>query len=154
MEFFTKDNTLNIVSNSKTNVFFDMVYNNLKIENLDITFPWEYEKWWILAEVIEFQDTLFYSLTIDLKHIVIIYNDKFEQSEKILSFFWDVDVLIIIWSKDSTKIFENIEARIVIPYWQWKEIFLNSLWQNIEKTKVYKLKWDLPENVTEFINLE
>jgi molybdopterin biosynthesis enzyme len=42
---------------------------------------------------------LFYSFVIDTKHLVIVSNDEFELKEEILSFFGDVDVLIIVGSK-------------------------------------------------------
>lgn len=153
MDFFIKDGVLNIVSGLKTTIYFDICSNDIKIGDLDIKYPWEYEKWWILSQVMEFEEKLFYSFSIEWTHLVIISSDKFSQTEKILSFFGDVDVLVIVWSKESAKIFENIEARIVIPYWEWKQMFLSTLWQNIQEVNSYKLRWDLPEDNAEFINL-
>ncbi len=137
--------------NSK--VFFDTKNSSVKIDDLDVNFPWEYEKWGILLEVKEYESKLFYNFSINWKTLLIITNDKFEQKEEILSFFWDVDVLLIIWTKDSVKVFENIESRVVIPYWEWKDIFLNTLWQTGEEIKVYKSKADSPSDETEFVNL-
>jgi len=57
-----------------------------------------------------------------------------------LSFFGDVDVLIIISSKEAAKIFESIEAKMVIPYGESKDMFLHTLGQNIEEVKSYKVK--------------
>lgn len=153
MEFFIKDNILNVVSNQKTTIFFDTLTKNMKINSLDITHPWEYEKWWILSSVVEFWGEYFYSFSIDSRHVVVIATDKLEKEDEIFSFFWDVDVLIIIWSKEAAQIFEKIEARIVIPYWDWKHTFLTSLWQKVEEVENYKLKWELPEDTSEFVNL-
>jgi hypothetical protein len=123
------------------------------LDSFDVTFPWEYEKSWILLEVKEYNDKLFYNFLIDWKHLVIIPDDSFEIKEDILEFFWDVDILIIKWSAASAKIFENIESKIVIPYGEAKDIFLNTLWQNIEEVNVYKQKGELPIDSTEFVNL-
>jgi hypothetical protein len=101
----------------------------------------------------EYAWMLFYSFTIDTKHLVIITDHNFELKEDILSFFWDVDVLIIPWTKESVKIYESIEARVVIPYWPWKQAFLISLWQNIEEINNYKTKSELWEDTSEFVNL-
>jgi hypothetical protein len=89
----------------------------------------------------------------DSKHLVIIANYNFELKEDILSFFWDVDILIIPWAKETVKIYESIEARVVIPYWPWKQAFLIELWQNIEEVNNYKIKWELLEDKSEFVNL-
>jgi len=36
--------------------------------------------------------------------------------EEITSFFGDVDILLIVGTKNSPKIVENIEARVVVPF--------------------------------------
>lgn len=154
MEFFNEKGFLKILTDSKNIIDFEYCSWNVKIDNLDVNFPWEYEKSSILLEVKEYDKRLFYSFTIDWINVVIISDDSFELKEEILSFFGDIDVLIILWTKQSAKIFENIEARIVIPYWSTKEIFLNTLWQNVMEVKSYKLKWELPDDNTEFVNLE
>lgn len=154
MEIFNNKWVIEIVSNSKNKIVFDASTKLVMIDNLDVTYPWEFEKGGILLEVKEYSNNLFYSFTIDSKHLVIISNDNFELKEEILSFFWDVDVLVIVWSRESAKIFENIEARVVIPYWEWKQTFLTTLWQHSEEVSSYKIKWDLSDDVSEFINLE
>ena len=73
----------------------------------------------------EYTDILFYKFLIDGKHLCIVPSDSFELREEIIGFFGDVDVLIIKGSKDSFKIFENIEAKAVVPYGDMKDIFLN-----------------------------
>ena len=96
---------------------------------------------------------LFYSFSVDWNHILFVLTDDFELKEEILSFFGDVDVLIIYWTKKAVKIFENIEARVVIPYWEGKSIFLQTLGQNTEEVSSFKLKWEYSADNTEFVNL-
>lgn len=153
MEFKYSSEKFEIETSSKAKIYFDEKINEIKIEDLNVSFPWEYEKSWILVEVKKYENNLFYSFSIDWKHILFILNDDFELKAEILEFFWDVDVLIIIWTKKSTKIFENIEARVVIPFWEGKDLFLQTLWQNLEEVKSFKVKWELPTDNTEFVNL-
>jgi len=153
LEIFYKNDNLSILDSEKKEINFDYKNNKVYLDWFDVTFPGEYEKAWILLEVKEYENNLFYNFLVDWKHLVIIPTSNFELKEEILSFFGDVDILIIKWAKESTKIFENIEAKIVIPYGEWKDLFLNSLWQNIEEVKTYKQKWELPIDSTEFVNL-
>ena len=85
--------------------------------------------------------------------MVIISNDSFELKEEILTFFWDVDILIIVWTKDSAKIFENIEAKLVVPYGEGKDLFLQKLGQKVEEEKSYKIKGEFSLDSTDFVNL-
>jgi len=144
---------ISIENGKKTEIIFNTLENTVNIDELWVDHPWEFEKSWTLLEVKEYSEKLFYSFTVDSKHLVIITNDSFELKEEILSFFWDVDILIIVWSKESAKIFENIEARIVVPYWDWKSSFLTTLGQHTEEIDSYKIKAELPIDSTEFVNL-
>ena len=154
MEIRKKKNILEIESDSKWIIYFDEETKEVKIWDLIVSYPWEYEKSGILLEVKEYSWELFYSFAVDSKHIFFVLTDNFELKEEIVSFFWDVDVLIIVWTKKSVNIFENIEARVVIPYGEGKDLFLQSLWQNISPVSSYKLKSDLSLENTEFVNLE
>jgi hypothetical protein len=119
-----------------------------------VSYPGEYEKAGVLLEVKEYVGKLFYHFIVETKHIVIINTDQLELKEEILSFFGDVDILLITGSKESAKLFESIEAKIVIPYAEGKDLFLNTLGQHIEEITSYKVREDLPFDTTEFINLE
>jgi len=127
---------------------------SVSLDWFEVNYPWEYEKSGILLEVKEYEKKLFYNFMMEQKHILVINNDNFELKEEILSFFGDVDILIIIASKESAKIFENIEAKVVIPYWDLKDIFLTTLWQNKQEEEIYKLKWEFALDATEFVNLK
>ena len=47
---------------------------------------------------------------------MVIFDEVNEIKEELLEFFGDVDVLLIVGTKNSPKIVENIEARVVIPF--------------------------------------
>ena len=153
IEVSNKSGIISVETTSKNKIIFDTNSNDVYIDNLNVVHQWEFEKSGILLVVQEYNNTLFYSFTINNKHLVIISDDTFEIKEKILSFFGDVDILIIKWSKESAKIFENIEARVVIPYWEWKSTFFTTLWQRTEEVASHKIKWDFSLDSTEFINL-
>ena len=52
------------------------------------------------------------------------------------------------------KVFENIEAKMVIPYGEAKDMFLTAAGQHTEPVNSYKIKWDFSLDSTEFVNLE
>lgn len=153
IEIFSSDKIIKI-KNSDASINLNTLEKNLNIDNFLIDFPWEYEKSWILVIVKEYEEKLFYSIIFEWKTIVVIYDDSFEMKEEIMTFFWDVDILMIVWNKNSTKVIESIEARIIIPFGEWKDLFLSTLWQHKEELETFKLKWELPFDTTEFINLK
>ena len=153
IEISNKSGVISVETSTKSKITLDTNTLEVKIDDLNVVHAGEFEKSGILLEVKAYADKLFYSFTVDSKHLVIINDDNFELKEEILTFFWDVDILIIKWSKESAKIFESIEARVVVPYGDWKSTFLTTLWQHIEEVKSYKVKWELPIDNTEFVNL-
>ncbi len=153
IEIFNKSGVISVETSSKSKIILDTNSFEVSIDNLNVVHPGEFEKSGILLEVKKYAAKLFYSFTIEGKHLVIINDDVFDLKEEILSFFGDVDILIIIGSKESAKIFENIEARLVVPYGSWKTTFLTTLWQHIEEVKSFKVKWDFSLDSTEFVNL-
>ena len=154
IELSNKSGIITVVDGSKSKIIFDTSSLKVSIDDLDVVHPWEFEKSGILLEVKEYNETLFYSFTVEGKHLLIITSDSFELKEKILTFFWDVDILIIIGSKESAKIFESIEARLVVPYGDGKSTFLTSLWQHTEEVDSFKVKWEFSLDSTEFVNLK
>lgn len=154
IEIWNKNNIINIKDSQWNICMIDEENKTFLIQDYEINFPWEYEKSWILVEVKEYEQKLFYSILIETKIIVVIFHDNFEMKEEIMTFFGDVDVLFIIGNKNATKIIENIEAKIVIPFWETKEIFLNSLSQHKEAVETFKIKWDISGETTEFVYLK
>jgi len=148
-----KNSDLIITDWEKKEISFNIVSKKVILDWFDISYSWEYEKSGILVEVKEYQEELYYNFLIDKKRLVIITKDNFELKEEILSFFGDVDVLVIIGTKESAKVFESIEAKMVIPYGESKDMFLHTLGQNVEEVKSYKVKWDFSLDSTEFVNL-
>lgn len=154
LEIYKDKWTICIENSSKNKITLNTSTFDVTIDDLDVVHPGEFEKSGILLVVKEYQSKLFYSFTIDWKHLVIINDDVFDLKEEILSFFGDVDILVIIWSKESAKIFENIEARLVLAYGDGKSTFLTTLWQHIEEVDSFKVKWEFSLDSTEFINLK
>ena len=148
-----KNSDLIIADWEKKEISFNIVSKKVILDWFDISYSWEYEKSGILVEVKEYQEELYYNFLIDKKRLVIITKDNFELKEEILSFFGDVDVLVIVGTKESAKVFESIEAKMVIPYGESKDMFLHTLGQNVEEVKSYKVKWDFSLDSTEFVNL-
>jgi len=131
--------TITIKNSDKKEINFTFEDKKVFLEDFDVSHPGEYEKSGNLLEVKEYTDLLFYKFLIDGKHMCIVTSDSFELKEEIVSFFGDVDILIIIGTKDAVKIFENIEAKVVVPYGEGKDIFLNTLGQHPEAIKMHKV---------------
>lgn len=144
-----------VISNSdKKEIVFDIEKWLIMLDGFDVNFPWEYEKWGILLEVKNYKDILFYNFKVDWTHITIIPTDKFDPEEEILKFLDSVEVLIIKWTKDAAKTFDNIETKVVVPYWEMKSWFFTALWQTPEEIDSYKIKSDISWDNTEYINIK
>lgn len=154
MEFFYKNNCLITQNSSKKEIVFNLETKEVTIDDFPVSNQWEYEKSWILVEVKTYENNYFYSISLDWYHVFIITTDNFELSEEILSFFGDIDVLLLPWSKNSIKIYENIEAKIVIPYGEGKDVFFTAISQHKEEVENFKVKWEIMWDVTEFVNLK
>lgn len=143
-----------VVNSDKKEISLGTNESKVVLDTLEVNFPWEYEKSEILLEVKQYGDNLFYNFTTEWKTIVYFYDENFEIKEEIMSFFGDVDLLIIRGSKESVKVFENIEARVVVAFGEGKDIFLNTLGQHKEAVKLFKFKADTSLDTTEFVNLD
>jgi len=154
LDIFYEKKDLVIQNSDKKAIKFNIESKQVDLDWYNVSSAWEYEKSEILLEVKNYKDNLYYNFLIDGKHLVIITEDNFEIKEEISDFFGDVDILVIVWTKDATKIFENIEAKIVVPYGEGKDIFLQTLGQHTEEVPSYKQKWEMPFDTTIFVNLE
>lgn len=148
-----KNKLLQIQNADNKLVTFSPESGEVILDGFDVNHPGEYEKAGNLLEVKEYQDTLFYKFLIDGKHVSIVTSDSFEIKEEILSFFWDIDVLVIVGTKQAVKVFENIEAKIVIPYGEGKDIFLSTAGKHMDEVKIFKVGADIDGDNTEFVNL-
>lgn len=154
IDIFNKWAIVHIKNSDNVIVTLDTEKKEVAIGEYSIDFPGEYEKSWILLEVMEYAEKMFYSFLIEGNTVVAIFDDEFEMKEEVMSFFGDVDVLLIVGSKNSPKIVENIEARVVIPFGEGKEIFFHTLSQHKEEIDTFKLKAEMGVENTEFINLK
>ena len=84
---------------------------------------------------------------------MVIFDEVNEIKEELLEFFGDVDVLLVAWTKNMQKLIENIETRVVIPFGEGKDVLLNTLWQHKEEITSFKLKQEMWEENTEYVNL-
>lgn len=154
LELSNQSNILKIKNSDNNSIFVDFSAKKVSIVDFDVSFPGEYEKAGILAEVKEYEGNLYYSLLVEAKTILVIFEETFELKEEILSFFGDVDILAIIGTKNSPKMAENIEARVVIPVGEGKDLFLHTLGQHKEEIETFKLKAELGVENTEYVNLK
>lgn len=154
IDIFNKDQIVNIKNSDNVIVSLDTAKKQVAIGDYVVNFPGEYEKSWVLLEVMEYADKMFYSFLIEGNTVVAIFDDEFEMKEEVMGFFGDVDVLLIVGSKNSPKIVENIEARVVIPFGEGKDMFFHTLSQHKEEVDTFKLKGELGVENTEFVNLK
>lgn len=155
VDFFYRGSDIVIsTTKEKKEIVFSTTTHSVSLDGYDVTFPGEYEKSGILLEVKEYGENLFYRFLVLGYHVVIVQNDNFELTEDILWFFGDVDVLVIKGTKAAVKIYESIEAKLVVPFGEEKEIFLNSLAQNKEAVATYRIKGELNGEITEFVHLQ
>ncbi len=153
LDITSKWNDIIISTREKKEISFHTSASQVKLDGLDVNFPWEYEKSEILLEVKQFEQKLIYKFHIEWYVVVILPAESFEKVEDILPFFGDVDVLVLLGTKTSVKLYENIEAKIVVPYGEEKSIFLNTLWQHKEEVETYRIKGEIVGDTTEFIFL-
>lgn len=145
---------ISVLTWDKKEILLWTTKSHVSIDGLEVNFPWEYEKSEILLEVKSYNGNLYYNFSNEGKTVVYFYDENFEMKEEIMSFFWDVDLLIIRGSKEAVKVFENIEARVVVAFGEGKDVFLNALGQHGAAVKSYKLKADSSLDMTEFVNLD
>ena len=151
MEFIEKASALVIVSDKKEIAFAD---DSVTIDGMMIDYPGEYEKSGFLASVMEEGGKLLFSVHIEDHDVAYMSTDTLEITESITDFFSNTDVLILPGTKNATKIYENLDGRIVVPFGSEKNTFLAALGQNVEAVARYKTKeLDFEGESTVFVNL-
>ena len=153
LEIFNENTLLKVKNSDNKVIVVDTVNKKVSIDDFGIDYPWEYEKSWILSEVFEYEQKLFYAIHNEQKLIMVIFDEVNEIKEELLEFFGDVDVLLVAWTKNMQKLIENIETRVVIPFGEGKDVLLNTLWQHKEEISSFKLKQEMWEENTEYVNL-
>lgn len=153
LEIFNENTLLKVKNSDNKVIVVDTVNKKVSIDDFGIDYPGEYEKSWILSEVFEYEQKLFYSIHNEQKLIMVIFDEVNEIKEELLEFFGDVDVLLVAWTKNMQKLIENIETRVVIPFGEGKDVLLNTLWQHKEEISSFKLKQEMWEENTEYVNL-
>lgn len=88
------------------------------------------------------------------RDVAYIGTDALEITEEIADFFRDVDLLVFKGNKNAVKLFENLEARLVVPYGEEKSSFFAALGQNLEPVSKYKTREiDFEGEATGFVHL-
>lgn len=138
MEIAIIQNVLTITTDKKTVRFAP---EGLEIDGLTIEMPGEYEKSGILLQTRLIGEILVHELQVERKVIGFIPAEILETSEELVAFFDELDILLISGSKSDIQIFENLEARMVVPYGEFRETFLNSVGQaSLEAVEKFKTK--------------
>lgn len=151
MDITKKWNAILISWDKKEITFEDWVVN---LDWLILDFPWEYEKSWIMSHTIEKWGKLLFQIRFLDTIIWYINYEDLEVDEQIVDFFWDIDILVIKWSKTSIKTFENLEAKYVVPYGEHKDIFFSTLGQHPEVVASMKVKELWLDSEVTFVNLD
>jgi len=152
MDITSRDNKIVITSDKKEIMFQSPT--SIILDGMTIDFFGEYEKSWFMATYHEVEGKSLFTLRIEGKNIAYIPTDTLEITEKVINFLGNIDILILPGDKNATKIFENLEARMVVPYGEESPIFLSSLGQHIEMMDKYKTKEsDFESESTVFIRV-
>ncbi len=138
MDITSRDNQIVITSDKKEIIFQSPT--SIILDGMTIDFFGEYEKSGFMATYHEVEGKSLFTLRVESKNIAYVPMDTLEITEKVVDFLGNIDILIIPGNKNSTKIFENLEARMVVPYGEESPVFLSSLGQNIELVDKYKTK--------------
>lgn len=152
MDITSRNNQIVITSDKKEIIFESPT--SIVLDSMTIDFFGEYEKSGFLVTYHEVEGKSLFTLRVEGKNIAYIPTDTLEITEKVVDFLGNIDVLILPGNKNSTKIFENVEARMVVPYGEETPIFLTSLGQNIEMVDKYRTKEvDFESESTVFIRV-
>ncbi|NCP76807.1 hypothetical protein GW819_03445 [Candidatus Gracilibacteria bacterium] len=152
MDITSRDNQIVITSDKKEIIFSNPT--SIVLDGMIIDFHGEYEKSGFMTTFHEVEGKPLFSLRVEGKNIAYIPTDVLEITENVVDFLGNIDILIIPGNKNSTKIFENLEARMVVPYGEETPLFLSSLGQNIEMVDKYKTKeTDFEGEATVFVRV-
>ena len=138
MEIAIIQNVLTITTDKKIVRFAP---EGLEIDGLKIEMAGEYEKSGILLQTRLIGEILVHELQVERKVIGFIPAEILEASEELVAFFDELDMLLISGAKSDIQIFENLEARMVVPYGEFRETFLSSVGQaSLEAVEKFKTK--------------
>lgn len=138
MDITSRNNRIVITSDKKEIIFQSPT--SIVLDGMIIDFFGEYEKSGFMATFHEVEGKPLFTFRAEGKNIAYVPTDTLEITEKVVDFLGNIDILILPGDKNATKIFENLEARMVVPYGEETPLFLSSLGQNIEMVEKYKTK--------------
>ncbi len=152
MEITLSQNTP-VITTDKKLVQFQQ--ENLIIDGLVIDTPGEYEKSGVLVHSVLVNGVLVHELQVERKIVGYIPTSITDTSEELMAFFGDLDLLLIGGTKEDIKIFETMEARLVVPYGESRDQFLMAVGQSaLESVEKFKSKEsDFEGETTVFVRL-
>ena len=137
MEITLPNNTPTITTEKK----IVSLGETLTIDGLEITLPGEYEKSGVLVQSKLIDGVLVHELQVERKIVWYVPSSITETSEGLIEFFHDLDVLFLSGSKGAVSLYESLEARVVIPYGEGRDVFLTAVGQGaLESVDKYKSK--------------
>lgn len=152
MEISLNQNVLTISTDKKLVTFGP---EGLSIDGLAIVMPGEYEKSGILLQTRLIGESLVHELQVERKIVGYVPAEILEASEDLIAFFDELDVLLISGAKSDVQIFETLEARVVVPYGEFRDTFLQTVGQaGLEAVEKFKTKEaDFSGETTMFVKL-
>jgi len=150
MEFRFVGGNLQFTHEKAPVIFGDTV----KVDGYDISFPGEYEKSGMIAEVREYGDSMVYRFTVGGRTLFHLPESTESLTSDMTQFAGDVDILMVPGKKELQKVVESIDARVVIPYGSSKSALLGAFGQSIETEEKRVLKAaDFDDEHTLFVDL-
>ena len=127
----------------------------VSVDGMRFDFTGEYERAGVGVEVRMVAGVFVATLHIERKNIAYIAAEIAEVPEDIVEFFGNIDILLLPSGRHITKLYEILEARIVIPFGESAHEALTALGQaNAEPMPRYRSKEsDFDADTTRFIYL-
>ena len=134
----TLQNSLPVITSEKKILSF--MTDSISVDGMKIDFPGEYEKSGFGIQVTEV-GSLVYELQIEGKTVAFLPSTITEGDETLAGAFHDIDLLLVHSSKESVKLVELLEPRMVVPYGENIDALLLPLGQgSLESVDKYKTK--------------
>lgn len=152
MEFTVQDNTIHIVSHKK-HIVLDS--ENVLLDEMKIDCAWEYEKSGFLLYVRKWEQEYIFHFRIEGYWIGYIPAHLTEIDSEKLSFLGQLDILLMPAGKDSQKVIEQIDPKMIITYGEKSGEVPALFGESYEPVQKYKLKsWDISAEKTTCITLD
>ncbi len=137
MEFFYKNNIVSIESDKKT---INFLPDSVEVDSLTIDMAGEYEKGGFLAYAHEHNGFRIYQLRVEGYRVGYIPALLTELSSEEMSFFGDLDILIVPVNPSSHALIEKLEPRLIVIFGDSAYDFGVKIGNTESPVQKYKLK--------------